>query len=76
MDELVNRSTLTRITNVTIERRHKYLTVDGEEEGRCGYGVDVVHEDIPHGGACPPAGGAHGGGQYQWLEGGGGMLKL
>jgi hypothetical protein len=30
------------------------LTIAGEEEGRCG----VIHGCIPHGGACPPGGGA------------------
>jgi hypothetical protein len=64
------------MTNVTIERRHKCLTIGGEEEGRCGCGVDVIHGGIPHGGACPPARGAHGGGQYPCLEGGRGVLEL
>jgi hypothetical protein len=37
----------------------------------------VIHRGIPHGGACPLAGGAHdGGGQYPWLESGGGVLEL
>jgi hypothetical protein len=57
----VSHSTLARITNVTIER-HKCLTIGGEEKG-C-YGVGVVQGGIPHDGACPPAGGVHGGGQY------------
>jgi hypothetical protein len=78
MNELVSRSILACITNVTIERRHKCLTVGGEEEGHCGCGCDVgvIHRGIPHGGACPPAIGAHGGGQYRWPEGGGGVLEL
>jgi hypothetical protein len=50
------------------------LTVGGEEEGRCDIGV--AHLGIPHSGACPPSGGAHGGSQYPWLEGGGGVLEL
>jgi hypothetical protein len=38
----------------------------GEEEGLCDYS-----------GACPPARGAHNGGdQYLWSEGGGGVLEL
>jgi hypothetical protein len=37
------------------------LTISGEE-GHCE--VVVVHGGIPHGGACPPGGAAHGGGQY------------
>jgi hypothetical protein len=38
---------------------------------RCGCSVSVLHRGIPHGGACPPAIGAHGGGgQYPWPEGG------
>jgi hypothetical protein len=54
--------------NGTIESRLKRLTVGGEE-GHCGCSVGVVHGGIPHGGACPPAGGAHGGGgQYPWLK--------
>jgi hypothetical protein len=61
--------------NGTIKRRHKCLTVGGEEEGHYGYGV--VHRGIPHSGACPPAGGAHDdGGQYPWPKGGGGVLEL
>jgi hypothetical protein len=63
MGELASRSTLAHISNVTIERRHKCLTIGGEEEGCYGCGVDVVHGGIPHSGACPPAGGAHSGGQ-------------
>jgi hypothetical protein len=59
MDELVSHLTLARITNVTIKRRHKCLTIGGEEDG-----------------AFPPARGAHGGGQYPWPEGGGGLLEL
>jgi hypothetical protein len=62
--------------NVTIERRHKCLSVSGEEEGRCGCGVSVIHRGIPHGGACPPSGGAHGSGQYPWPKGGRGVLEL
>jgi hypothetical protein len=62
-----------QIMNVRIER-HECLTIDGEEEGRCG--VDIVHGGIPHGRAYPPARGAHGGGQYPWSEAGGGVLKL
>jgi hypothetical protein len=57
--------------NVTIESRHKGLTVGGEEEGRCGCGVGVIHGGIPHGEACPPARGAHGGGSQYPPEGGG-----
>jgi hypothetical protein len=53
--------------------RHKWLTIGGEK-GR--YGVGVVHGGIPHAGACPAAGGAHGGSQYPWLEGGRGVLEL
>jgi hypothetical protein len=64
MDELASRSTFPRIMNVTIERRHKYLTVNG------------IHGGIPHGGACPLAEDAHGGGQYLWPEGGGGVMEL
>jgi hypothetical protein len=56
---------------------HKSLTIGGEEEGHCGCGVDVIHGGIPHGGACPLARGAHGGGgQYLWPEGVGGVLEL
>jgi hypothetical protein len=62
MDELASCSTLAHITNVTIERMHACLTVVGEEEGHCGVGV--IHGGIPHGGAYPPARGAHGGNQY------------
>jgi hypothetical protein len=62
--------------NVTIEWRHKCHTVGGEEEGRCGCGVGVIHGGIPHGEACPPTGGAHGDGQYLWPRGGGGVLEL
>jgi hypothetical protein len=62
MDELASHSTLAHITNVTIERGNKCLTVGGEEEGRCGYDIGVVHRGIPHGEACPPTGGAHDGG--------------
>jgi hypothetical protein len=76
MDELVSHLTLARITNVTIKRRHKCLTIGGEEESRCGCGVSVIHGGIPHDGAFPPARGAHGGGQYPWPEGGGGLLEL
>jgi hypothetical protein len=61
----VSHSTFVRIINVTIERRHKYLTVGGEEEGRCDCGIGVIHGGIPHGGS-----------QYPWPEGGGGVLKL
>jgi hypothetical protein len=70
----VSHSTLPHIMNVTIERRHKCLNVSGEEEGRCV--CDVVQKGIPHGGACPPAGHAHGSGQYPWPEGGVGVLEL
>jgi hypothetical protein len=39
--------------------------------------IVVVHGCIPHGGACLPAGGAHGGGgEYPWLKGLGGVLEL
>jgi hypothetical protein len=51
--------------NVTIERRHKCLTVGGKE-GWYNCGVGVIHEDIPYGRACPLSRGAHGGGQYPW----------
>jgi hypothetical protein len=34
---------------VTIESRHKYLTVGGKEEGRCDYIVSVIHGGIPYG---------------------------
>jgi hypothetical protein len=64
MDELASRSILALITNITIERRHKFLTVGGDEEDRCGYGIDVVQGGIPHDGACPPTGGAHDANQY------------
>jgi hypothetical protein len=73
MDELASRSTLAHIMNVTIERRHECLTVRGEEGHR---GVGVFHGGIPHGGACPLVGAAHGSNQYPWLEGGGGVLEL
>jgi hypothetical protein len=43
MDELAIRSILARITNVTIERMHKCLTIGGEEEDRCGCDVGVIH---------------------------------
>jgi hypothetical protein len=76
MDELVSHSTLAHITNVTIERRHKCHTVDGEEEGHHDCGIGVIQGGIPHGEACPPAGGAHCGGQYPRLEGEGGVLEL
>jgi hypothetical protein len=76
MDVLSSHSTLAHITKVTIECRHKCLTVGGEEEGRCSCGVGVVHGGIPQDGACPPAGGAHGGSQYLWPKCGGGMLEL
>jgi hypothetical protein len=40
------------------------------------FDVGVIHGGIPQGGACPPAGGVHGGGgQYPWSEGGGGVLE-
>jgi hypothetical protein len=52
--------TFARITNGIIESRHKKLTIDGEEEGRWGCGVGVVHGGIPRDGACPLARGAHG----------------
>jgi hypothetical protein len=70
MNELASRSTLARITKVTIESRHRCLTISGEEEGQCGCGVGIVHGGIPHGGACPLAGGAHGGDHYPWPESG------
>jgi hypothetical protein len=73
MNELASHSTLAHITNVTIER-HECVTVGGEEDGHCD--VTVVHGGIPHGGTCPPAGGAHGGDQYPWPEGGRGVLEL
>jgi hypothetical protein len=38
---------LARIMNVTIERRHKCLTVGGDEEGRCDCGVGVIQGGIP-----------------------------
>jgi hypothetical protein len=63
MDELASRSTLARITNLAIERRHKCLTVSGEE-GHCDYDIGVIQGCIPHGGACPPSRGAHGCAQY------------
>jgi hypothetical protein len=50
------------------------LTISGEEDGHCGIGV--IHRGIPHDGACPPGGGAHGGSQYPWPKGGRGVLKL
>jgi hypothetical protein len=50
------------------------LTIDGEEQGRCG--VSVIHGGIPHDGACPLGGGAHGDGNYPLPEGGGGVLEL
>jgi hypothetical protein len=62
MYEIASHLTLAHITNVIIARRHKCLIIDGEEEGRYGYGVGVAHRGIPHGGACPPTGGAHDGG--------------
>jgi hypothetical protein len=62
MDELATHLTLSHIRNVIIERRHKCLTMGGEEEGRYGCGVGIIHGGIPHSGACPPIGGAHGGG--------------
>jgi hypothetical protein len=31
------------------------LTIAADEGGCC----DVIHRGIPHGGACPPGGGAH-----------------
>jgi hypothetical protein len=76
MDKLASHLILTRITNVTIERRHKCLTVGEEEEGRYGCDVSVIHGGIPHGGACRPAGGTHDGGQYPLPEGRGGVLEL
>jgi hypothetical protein len=76
MYELASRLTLARITNVTIEKMHKCLTVGGEEEGHCGCDVGVVHRGIFHSKACPPAGGAHDGGQYPWSKGRGGVLEL
>jgi hypothetical protein len=76
MDELASHSTSAHITNVTIECRNKCLTISGEEEGHYGCGIGVVQGGIPHGGACPPAGGAHGNGQYLWPRGGGGVLEL
>jgi hypothetical protein len=68
MDKLVSHSTLARITNVIIKRRHKCLTVGGEE-GHCGCGVGVVQGGIPRS-ACPPTRGAHRGGQYPLPKGG------
>jgi hypothetical protein len=50
------------------------LTVGGEEEHR--YGIGAIHRGIPHGRACPPSGGSHGGGQYPWPIGGRGVLEL
>jgi hypothetical protein len=61
---------------VTIESRHKCLTIVGEEESRCGCGVGVIYGGIPHGGACPSVGGVHGSDQYPWPEGEGGVLEL
>jgi hypothetical protein len=73
----VSCSTLARITKVTIESRHKFVTIGGEEEGCYDCGVNIVHGGIPHDGACPPTGGAHSGGsQYPWPESGGGVLEL
>jgi hypothetical protein len=73
----VRRSIFAHIIDGTIESRHKWLTIGGEEEGRYGCGVSVIHRGIPHGGACPPTGGAHaGGGQYPWPEVGGVVLEL
>jgi hypothetical protein len=47
--------------------------VGGEEKCRCSCHIYVIHSGIPHGGACPPARGAHsGGGQYP-AEGGDGQ---
>jgi hypothetical protein len=71
MEELASRSTLAHIMNVTIERRHKCLTVSGEEEDGCDCSVGVIHEGIPHGSACPPAEDAHSGNPYRWPKGGG-----
>jgi hypothetical protein len=76
MDELASHSMLADITNVTIERRHKCITVGGEEECRYGCGVGVIHGGIPQSGVCPPAGDAHDNGQYPWHEGGGVVLEL
>jgi hypothetical protein len=76
MEELASRSTLAHIMNVTIEWRHKCLTVGGEEEGHCNCSVGVIHGGIPHGRACPLAGDAHSGNPYHWPEGGGGVLEL
>jgi hypothetical protein len=76
MDVLASRSTWARIINVPIERSHHCLTVGGEEESHCGCSIGVIHGGIPHDGACPLTGGAHGSGQYPWPEGGGGVLKL
>jgi hypothetical protein len=70
----VSRLTFARITNATIEKRHKCLFICGEKEGRCSCGIGVIHEDIPHGGAYPPAGGAHNDDQYPWVESGGGVV--
>jgi hypothetical protein len=75
MNELTSHSTLAHITDVTIESRHKCLNISGEEEGCYGCDVSFVHGGIPHGGACPPTGGAHGSSQHPWPEGGGGVLK-
>jgi hypothetical protein len=47
MDKQVSHSTFVHIMNVAIERRHKCLTVGGEEEGRCGCGVVSSTEAFP-----------------------------
>jgi hypothetical protein len=73
----VRHSTFARIRNGTIESKHKWVIIGGEENDRCGCGVGVVHGGIPHGRACPLAGGDHGGGsQYPWPKDGGWVLEL
>jgi hypothetical protein len=53
---------------------NRCITAAGEEGGHYG----AIHGDIPHGGACPPGGGAHGigDGQYHWLGSWGGVSEL
>jgi hypothetical protein len=50
MDELASHSTLARITNVTIKRRHQCLTVGDEKEGCCSCDIGVIQGGNPHGG--------------------------